>query len=166
MSFCSHSGGIEVIAMKFCSRHDSCAVVACKKLCSDMIPNNGVTPKPIFRRVRITMEKPSVKWAPVPTLLPLFQDGFHANGFLCNLSGSLVTWMELRRKGIFPYFTMQYVLGVCCKLLCWINISESETHDVASYILDLYCKLLCWINISESETHDVASPDQDLGLLS
>ena len=38
--------------------HDMC------KFCSDMVRNNGVTPKPNFRRIWITMEKTPVKWAP------------------------------------------------------------------------------------------------------
>ena len=32
--------------MKFCAWHDSCAVVACAKFCSEMIPYYGVTSKP------------------------------------------------------------------------------------------------------------------------
>ena len=48
ISFCSYSCCSEVITMKFCTWHDSCAVVACAKFYSDMIPYNGVTLKPIF----------------------------------------------------------------------------------------------------------------------
>ena len=38
-SFCYQSDCTEEIAMKFCTRHDSCSVVACTKFCSDMTPN-------------------------------------------------------------------------------------------------------------------------------
>ena len=43
ISFCSHPSCSEVITIKFCTRHDSCAVMPCAKFCSDMMPNNGVT---------------------------------------------------------------------------------------------------------------------------
>ena len=60
--FCSHPSCNEVIAMKFCTGHDSCAVVGCAKFCSDMMSYNGVTLKPIFHPIWITMEKSFVKW--------------------------------------------------------------------------------------------------------
>ena len=40
----------EVIAIKFCTRHD-CVVMACAKFCSDMTPCNGVTLKQISHRI-------------------------------------------------------------------------------------------------------------------
>ena len=63
--FCCHpSCSEEVIAMKFWTWHDSCAVMSCAKLCSNMIHCNGVTQKPIFHRIWTTMEKSFMKWAP------------------------------------------------------------------------------------------------------
>ena len=52
-----HPSCSEVIAMKFCTCHDSTAVVACADMCKDMVPYNGVTLKLIFRRILIMMEK-------------------------------------------------------------------------------------------------------------
>ena len=46
----------------FCTWHDSCAVVVCKKFCTDMIPYNGVTLKPNFHRICNTMEYGSWNW--------------------------------------------------------------------------------------------------------
>ena len=43
ISFCSHPSYNQVIAMKFYTWHDSCAVVACAKFCSDIVPYSGVT---------------------------------------------------------------------------------------------------------------------------
>ena len=40
ISFCSRPSYSEVIAIKFCTWHDSCAVVPCAKFCSGMIPYN------------------------------------------------------------------------------------------------------------------------------
>ena len=63
-SFCPHLSCNDVIAMKFCTWHDSCAVVPCAKFCSDMTSYNGVILKPICHRIWITMEKSFMKWAP------------------------------------------------------------------------------------------------------
>ena len=63
--FYSHSSCDEVIAIKFCKWHASCAVVPCAKFCSDMINYSEVTLKPIPHRIRITMEKSFGKLAPV-----------------------------------------------------------------------------------------------------
>ena len=66
ISFCCHPSCVEVIAMKFCTWHDSCAGVPCAKSYSDLIPYHGVTLKQNFHRIWNTMEKSSVKWAPGP----------------------------------------------------------------------------------------------------
>ena len=59
ISLCSHPSCNEVIATKFCTCHDSCAVMACAKFCSDMILCNDLTLKPIFYWICITMENGS-----------------------------------------------------------------------------------------------------------
>ena len=56
ISFCSRWIRITVNTMKFCIWHDNCTVMACAKFCRDMVPNNGVTVRPIFHRIWITME--------------------------------------------------------------------------------------------------------------
>ena len=66
ISFYSPPRCSELIAMKFCTWHDSFAVVACGKFCSDMVPYDGITLKSIFIEIWITMENLFVKWAPVP----------------------------------------------------------------------------------------------------
>ena len=65
ISFCFHPSCSELIVIRFCKWHDSCAVMACTKFCSIMIPYNGVTLKPIFHPIWITMETSFVKWSPV-----------------------------------------------------------------------------------------------------
>ena len=55
--FCSHPSCSEVIAMKFCTWHDSSAVVACSEFSSDVITCNGVTLKPNVHQIWIMMEK-------------------------------------------------------------------------------------------------------------
>ena len=65
ISFCSLSSHSKVIAMKFITWHDSSTVMPCVKFCSVMISYNGVTLKPIFPLIWITMEESFVKWAAV-----------------------------------------------------------------------------------------------------
>ena len=64
ISFCSHPSTNIVIATKFCTWHDSWAVVTCAKFCCDMINCNWIRAKWIFHRIWIVMEKVLVKWVP------------------------------------------------------------------------------------------------------
>ena len=64
ISCCAHPSCVEVIATKFCTWHDSWAVVPCAKFNSDILPYNEVTVKIIFHQIWIMMEKSFVKWAP------------------------------------------------------------------------------------------------------
>ena len=57
--FSSHWSICEVIAMTFCTWHDSCAVGAVAKFHRDMMPYGGVTPKSIFNWIWITITKPN-----------------------------------------------------------------------------------------------------------
>ena len=56
ISFCSRPKPNEVIATRFCTWRDSCAVVACAKFCCDMIISNWITAKCICHRIWIVME--------------------------------------------------------------------------------------------------------------
>ena len=57
ISFWSYPSFSKVIAMKFCIGHDRWIDMTCAKLCSDVMPCNGVIPKPIFHRIWLTMKK-------------------------------------------------------------------------------------------------------------
>ena len=64
ISFHSHLDSKIVIATKFCTWHDSCAVVACAKICCDLMASNGIMTSRSFRRIWIAGKKPLVKRAP------------------------------------------------------------------------------------------------------
>ena len=64
ISFHSHLDCNTVIATKFCTWHDSCAVVACAKICCDLMASNGVMARRNFYRISIAGKKTLVKWAP------------------------------------------------------------------------------------------------------
>ena len=63
ISFWSHPSWREVTPIKFCTWYDSCTIVACAKLCSDIIPCNGVTPNKLS--IEFYNWKLYAKWAPV-----------------------------------------------------------------------------------------------------
>ena len=67
ISFHSHLDSNTVIATKFCTWHDSCAVVACAKLCCDLMASNGIMARRSFHRIWIAGKKTLVKRAPVYT---------------------------------------------------------------------------------------------------
>ena len=64
ISFHSHLDSNTVIATKFCTWHDSCAVVACAKICCDLMASNGITARRSFHRIWIAGKKSLVKRAP------------------------------------------------------------------------------------------------------
>ena len=53
-----------VIATKFCTWHDSCAVVACAKICCDLFASSGITARRSFHRIWIAGKKSLVKRVP------------------------------------------------------------------------------------------------------
>ena len=65
-SFHSHLDSNKVIATKFCTWHDSCAVVACAKICGNLPVSNGITARRDFHQIWITSKKSLVKRAPGP----------------------------------------------------------------------------------------------------
>ena len=62
--FLYHLDSNTVIATKFCTWHDSCAVVACAKICCDLMASNGIIARRSFHRIWITGKKSLVKRAP------------------------------------------------------------------------------------------------------
>ena len=53
----------EVTAIKFCTCRDSTAVVACAKICSNMITKKGITAQLIFHQIAIMNEKCLQNWS-------------------------------------------------------------------------------------------------------
>ena len=62
--FHSHLDSNNVIATKFCTWHDSCAVVACAKICCDLMARRS------FHRIWIAGKKSLVKRAPCLNKIP------------------------------------------------------------------------------------------------
>ena len=66
ISLHSHLNSNTVIATKFCTWHDSCAVVACAKICCDLMASDRIRARQSFHRIWIAGKKSLVKWAPGP----------------------------------------------------------------------------------------------------
>ena len=66
ISFRSHLDSNTVIATKFCTCHDSYAVVSCARICCDLMASNGITERRNFHCIWIVGKKSVVKGAPVP----------------------------------------------------------------------------------------------------
>ena len=64
ISFHSHLDSNIVIATKFCTWHDSCAVVACAKICCGLVASYGIMTRRRFHRIWIEGKKTLVKRAP------------------------------------------------------------------------------------------------------
>ena len=65
ISFYSHFDFNTAIATKFCTWHDSCAVVACPKTCCDLMTNNGNTTRQNSHRIWIASIQSLVKRSPL-----------------------------------------------------------------------------------------------------
>ena len=96
--------------MEFCTWHDSCAVMACAKLCSVMIPYNGVTLIPLFHQILNMMERLFLKWPPG---LP----------FLTLCSGCIV---------FTGYYIYQYH-DCCWWMLYTVVLYSSDCFDFSTY---------------------------------
>ena len=92
-SFHSHLDSNTVIATKFCTWHDSCAVVACAKICCDLMASNGVMARRSFHRIWIVGKKTLVKRAP-GELLPQHQ------WVLSNLAKRIASTMKTQQNRI------------------------------------------------------------------
>ena len=66
ITFRSHLDSNSVIVTKFCTWHDSCAVVACAKICCDLMASDGITARRSFHRIWIAGKKSLVKRAQGP----------------------------------------------------------------------------------------------------
>ena len=67
---CSYSNSDKVFIAKFCTCHDSCAVVACAKICCDLSTKNWIIAKWSFHQTSITSKISTVKCAAMPSLFP------------------------------------------------------------------------------------------------
>ena len=118
ISLCSHRCCSEVIAMKL-----YCAAMICKKVCSELMPYNGVTFKSIFHRILITLTKSFMKWATVSL------------DITCStvMTEALISVGAERNT---PYITLTAAVWV----VFWEDVEKQCLHDNGTtlYMLDCF----------------------------
>ena len=62
ITFCSYLNTNNIITTKFCTCHDSTAVMICAKFCSDPIVRNSMTALWYFHNIGISSETLSMRW--------------------------------------------------------------------------------------------------------
>ena len=117
ISFHSHFDSNTVIATKFCTWHDSCAVVACAKNCCDLMASNGVMTRRNFHRIWVAGKKTLVKRAPGSCVTKII-------GWACSLAYRQVSniW---RTKSQY----LKKILGLSCACLCRIPWSQMSSRE-------------------------------------
>ena len=100
ISFHSHLDFNTVIATKFCTWHDSCAVVTYAKICCDLMASNGITAKRNFHRIWIAGKNWLVKRAPVQVWsghqIPLTSlENLHYNDIIMSTMMSQITSLTI-----------------------------------------------------------------------
>ena len=133
ISFHSHLESNRVIATKFCTWHDSCAVVACAKMCSDLMASNGITARRSFHRIWIAGKKSLVKRAP--------GHEFADNNMVCaKLWPDWIIWIKIQAEGIFARSQL------------WIHNlfvdrvpAGCSTHSPSLLPLTVSCYLVCMV---------------------
>ena len=118
-SFHSHLDSNTVIATKFCTWHDSCAIVACTKIGCDPTAGNWITARRISHRIWISDKKSLVKWPPV---------------CLISCSGCWL-WLDINEPGPRPTNDISIEFEIrpnlkCFSLKCTLPITTKFAHVV------------------------------------
>ena len=118
ISFHSHLESNKVIATKLCRWQDSCAVVACAKICRDLMGNNGITARRIFYRIWIAGKKTLVKRAPGELVNARFtsQKTFNMYSIFISWHHHVTTY-----PWILKYLLKHSCPSIKCVLLLWVN---------------------------------------------
>ena len=116
ISFCSHPSCSNVIAMKFCTWHNSYAVVACAKFHSDfiyMIPYHGVTLK----------RKSFMEWAPGLNVLNCLTFPSETGWHQCSV------WRKVLLNRIWQQNTLGWPLAL---------LIHNSSHEISIQFLSYY----------------------------
>ena len=122
MSFHSPLNSNTVIATKFCTWHDSCAVVACAQICCNQMAGNRITARWSFHRIWIAGKKSLGKRAPGLLVTYSQKSLSHFNSLvpgrvnLLHLFNSLIP-----RKVIDIYLTQRSIRKYSKKFQIWFS---------------------------------------------
>ena len=99
--FCFFPDLNPLITTKFCTCHDSCAVMACAKFCSDQVTRNGLLPKQISSNWTILANIICEMGQGAKYVLTVMTD---VDWFLSSFPYLLVLWPLLRDLQVWCYF--------------------------------------------------------------
>ena len=146
-----------MIATKFCTWHDSCAVVACAKVCSNNVALNGITTKWIVPEILIVSEKSLVTcvrftcMSITAEILCPPQIYGHMNrmkneGFDYHRSGKKCSFRKMR---VFSAWSHYY--SVQCWRLSWcILLWKSSRHFSQSWVQTIGVSRCRWYLMKNS----------------
>ena len=89
-----HLDSNTMIDTKFCTWHDSCTVVACAKICCDLMASNGITARQNFHRIWIAGKKIVSETGPW---------SHWVSGWLAVSCTALSTWIDFNPSWISNY---------------------------------------------------------------
>ena len=128
ISIRSHLDSNTVIAAKFCTWHDSCAVVACAKICCDLMATNEITARQSFHRIWIAGKKSLVKRAPGPdnegNLLPVRRHRW-MKGLKIWWTGAILQQIKIDKKVNLTQHNVVSLSHQGSHLLIWTNVNPS-----------------------------------------
>ena len=122
ISFHSHLYSNTVIATNFCTRHDSCAVVACAKICCDLMTDNGITARRSFHRIWIAGKKSLVKRAP---------------------GESIMNWFTTTKQGTTQPYSLCMGHTVPVAGITDVDLATHLRQDVFVYLYHNHCDVIC-----------------------
>ena len=123
ISFHFHLDSNTVIATKLCTWHDSCAVVACAKICCDLMASSRVMARRCFHRIWFAGKKPLVKRDPGP-------DGIAAKWNLPRIWIVMEKHQWNKPQIILWYFNCQITQAVIIGLIFQVNPTFYSQYHV------------------------------------
>ena len=143
--FYTHLNSINVITTNFCTCHDSCAVMACAKLCCYLMSSNWITARKSFHRISIVS-----KWnKPLDVINRIIN---HEEG---------LTLSQLHYKK--PKKTSKCISPFLPSKIKWISECTSCGRMLVNYANPVYgvatiCHQVCWLRWGHPSLFYIATP--------
>ena len=140
ISLHSHLESNIVIATKFCTWYDSCAVVACAKICRDLVASNGIAAIRSFHRIWIAGKKTLEKRAPAAKMNSKYTVNiyrlaldWHQNNIWTNADLFIIHWAFINRSEIWiknnDFHRMKCILNCRMRKMAVI-VSRCQIVDI------------------------------------
>ena len=147
ISFHSHLNSNTVIATKFCTWHDSCAVVACAKLYCDLMASNRITARRSFHRIWIAGKKSLVKRAPGSDLALVVLVPYSYVGIIIIMSANAIMLHWITRYVIVPTLS-SLVTPEVVVISVLLAICEGNPSITGGFLSERLVMLGWWIPLT------------------